>query len=445
MAGISHSDPARDVVITGMGLVTPLGRSLDENWRNLKAGKTGLDRHPRKSAPGRLEHYGRVSGLDTVADVPGKLASQTRFLNRGSLLGFEAAREALRLADLNPDAIPPGRRALYVASGDMTNAGCDFMRPATRDEPLLDGEAAGPVDFKSFNKAVLDKVNPFFLLESIHNNLFSFLSAAVQFMGPNTSLASLSPCGSHAIELAARSIAEGDADVALAVGCGSWIGDVSLHEMKGLGILSACRQGARSFRPFDRERDGFIPSEGGAALLLEPAGPARERGARLWGRIKGFGNRMEISTSRGVGVPDQVGRRSMLMALEEAGCELLDLAFISPHGSATVKGDRAELRAIAEILSDYGFDSTMRLPVCGLKPYTGHMAAASDVAEVIFGLMALRDGMAPGTPHFEKAERGFEALNIASSSLSVEKTHFVSTSYGILGETSSVVVEAFRE
>jgi len=438
VTGIFPSGSERDVVITGMGLITPLGRSLDENWRSLKAGMTGIDRHPREGAPLSLEYCGRVSGLNALADLPGKLVSQTRFLNRGSLLGFEAAREAMRLADLNPDAVLPERRALYVASGDLTNVGCAFMHPAMRDEAVRDGEEAGAFDFERFNKAVLDRVNPFFLLESIHNNLFSFLSAAVRFMGPNTSMASLSPCGSHALELAARSIADGDADVALAVGCGCWLSDVSLHEMRGLGILSACREGARSFRPFDRERDGFIPAEGGAAVLLEPAGSAEKRGARIWGRIEGFGNRMESAISRGVGVPAQVGRGSMLMALEEAGCGLQDLAFISPHGSATVKGDRAELRAVAEILGDSG----LRLPVCGLKPYTGHMAAASDIAEVIFGLMAVCDGMAPGTPNFEKAEREFDSLRISASHRAVEKSRFLSTSYGILGESSSVVVEA---
>jgi 3-oxoacyl-[acyl-carrier-protein] synthase II len=139
----------------------------------------------------------------------------------------------------------------------------------------------------NFNQSTVDKVNPFFLLESICNNLFSFLSAFYELMGSNTTLASHSPYGGNALELTSRSIAQGKADIGVAVGCGNWITEIPLYEMEGLGILSRCKEGIHSYRPFDRKRDGFIPGEGGAALFLEASEIAERRGAKVWGKVNG--------------------------------------------------------------------------------------------------------------------------------------------------------------
>jgi 3-oxoacyl-[acyl-carrier-protein] synthase II len=161
------------------------------------------------------------------------------------------------------------------------------MYPAIRDSV---DKLWQHVDQEKLNASALNKVNPFFLLESLNNNLFSFLSAVIEFMGPNTSLASLSPCGGNALELAYRSIKQNHADVALAVGYGNWITEIPLYELEGLGILSKCRHGSRSYMPFDKNRDGFIPGEGGAAMFLEAAEIAEQRGAKVLGKIKGTGN-----------------------------------------------------------------------------------------------------------------------------------------------------------
>ena len=150
---------------------------------------------------------------------------------------------------------------------------------------------------------MMDKVNPFFLLESISNNLFSFLSAALEFMGPNTSLASFSPSGAEALELACRRISAGQADVALAVGCCCWITEIPMYEMEGLGILSRCKHGPASFKPLDRARDGFIPAEGGAAVLVEDGERAIGPRRRILAEIKGNGNCIEPPAGKGLSVP----------------------------------------------------------------------------------------------------------------------------------------------
>jgi 3-oxoacyl-[acyl-carrier-protein] synthase II len=417
-----------------MGLVTPLGNGVDATWQGVLEGRTGIECHEQAGRPENLQFFGRIAGLERPTDIPRSLASQVRFLNRGSKLGFEAARQAIGGADIDLSSIPRERRSLFLASGDLTMAGCEFMHPAFKDAAR---RSAKSPDYLALNRAVMSKVNPFFLLESICNNLFSFVSAAFEFMGPNTCLASLSPCGAHTVELAARKVCAGQADVALALGCGCWISEIPMFEMQGLGILSRCNHGAASFRPLDRARDGFIPGEGAAAILIEDGERAQARGARILAEIKGLGNCLEFPGGKGLSVPEQISKSSMLAALEEGAVDVQDLAFICPHGSGTRKGDRSELNSIAEIMG--ARDSAPS--VCALKAYTGHMGAASDVSEIILGIVAINDGVIPGTLNFSEAERAFAGMKISSKTREAKKTHFLSVSYGIIGQCSSVLVE----
>jgi 3-oxoacyl-(acyl-carrier-protein) synthase len=424
----------REVVITGMGLVTPLGSTVEDNWQNLGARRTGIGHYPQPQQPEFVHYFGAVQGFVPPDGLPPKLLSQMKFLNRGSLLGFGAACEAVLQSGIQLAEIAPERRALYVAAGDLTKIGSEFMHPAIQDAT---GGFRGPLDHEKLNDSTLNKVNPFFLLESIINNLFSFLSAYFEFMGSNTCLASLSPCGANALELACRNIEQGWADAALAVGCGNWITEVALYEMDRLGMLSKGRFGVHSFKPFDRDRDGFFPGEGGAALFLESGATARARGARILGMVRGTGNSLELpSAARG---DDPVGTSpaSIRLAMEAAGCDTGDLAFVCAHGNAACEGDRSELTALKDILGGRGPD----IPICGLKPHTGHLAAASDLAEIILGIKSLAQGMAPGTLNFVEADEDFRDLNISAVHQACRGRHFLTTSYGTGGQSAAVIVE----
>ncbi|KPJ99677.1 MAG: hypothetical protein AMK71_09380 [Nitrospira bacterium SG8_35_4] len=424
----------REVVITGTGLTTPVGKNSVENWQSLKTLKTGIANNRSDDLPEFLHYTGKVTRFDLPQDIPPKQQGQMKFLNRGATLGFCAAHEAVSSVKSFIGDIQPGRRALYVASGDHTKIGYDFMYPAIRDS--VDSRWDN-LDQRKLNESALNKVNPFFLLESLNNNLFSFLSAVIEFMGPNTSLASLSPCGGNALELAYRSIKLNNADVALAVGYGNWITEIPLYELEGLGILSKCRHGAASYRPFDRNRDGFIPGEGGAAIFLEAADSAEKRGADILGKLKGFGNCIEFSPSHKMGVSERVTKNNIASLLKETGTRIHDLSFIIPHGSGTRKGDSSELRSLTEIFSDENND----VPLCGLKPYTGHMGAASDITEIIFGMYAVKEKMVPATLNYEEAEKEFSHLRISGSPQVCNNDTFLSVSYGVGGQSSSVIVE----
>jgi 3-oxoacyl-[acyl-carrier-protein] synthase II len=424
----------REVFITGVGLTTALGNNVEDNWNNIRAMKTGIACYPRNGIPNFLQYMGKVEQPELPQDIPHKLMGQMKFLNRGSILGFCSSFEAISRSQLNISEITPGRRALYIASGDFTKVGYDFMYPAIKNGT---DDSWSDINYEKLNNAVMSKVNPFFLLESLSNNLFSFLSAYLEFMGSNTSLASLSPLGGNAIELAYRSIKQNKADIALAVGYCNWITEIPLYELEGLGILSKCISGVQSYRPFERSRDGFIPGEGGSAILLEADDVARRRNAKILAKIKGFGNSIEFAPNSRLSVADKISKRSILSAMEEASCSIKDFSFITPHGSGTRKGDRSELRSVSDIVGSMKSE----LPICGLKPYTGHMGAASDIAEVIIGINSVKDKLVPATLNFKETESEFSDLKISGSHQTCSKQHFLSVSYGVGGQSSSVVIE----
>jgi 3-oxoacyl-[acyl-carrier-protein] synthase II len=424
----------REIVITGAGLVTPLGVGVQENWERMKRMETGITCNGGPEALSFLRCRGQVRAFDMLQDLPEKLRGQVRFLNRGSILGFEAAREAYIHAGAEMSDVPQDRRALFIAGGDSTQVGCSFMHEALKS--ATSGQWL-ELDPAKLNESSLYTVNPFFLLESILNNLFSALSAFLECMGPNTSLGNDSPCGGNAVELAARSIENGSADVALAVGCGNWITEIPLFEMAGLGLLSNGSDGVNSFRPFDRRHDGFIPGEGGAALFLETAERAERRGAKVLGTLRGFGNCLVHTDILGLGVGRKVSAGSMQMALEEAGRDQEDYAFICGHGSASAMGDASELRSISRLFSP----AMSSIAVCGLKPHTGHLGAASDIAEIILCMKAVSEGIVPATLNFDEPEDDFRGISIGREHRATDRLHFIAATYGVAGQSSAVAVE----
>jgi 3-oxoacyl-[acyl-carrier-protein] synthase II len=420
----------RTVAITGVGLISALGRGTAANWEAVAAGRSGVTLGGDPAHPAWVRWAGRVADASFPAGLDPKLMGQAKFLNRGAVLGLAAAWEAAQEAAL-PAALPARRRALYVATGDFTMADCAFLYPAVRE---ASGGRFRELDAERLNRAAVDKVNPFFLLESITNNPFSFLSAALGCMGPGTSLSSQSPSGAHTVELGYRAVRTGRADAAVVVGCGAWVAPVPLLEMKELGLLSAGLTGAASFRPFDRRRDGFLAGDGGAALVLEPLEAARARGATVLGVVRGVGNAAG-SSSRLV-VHPEVALAAMREAMAEAAATPAELGFVCPHGSGTRKSDRSEGTALRELLDG------APVPVCALKPYTGHLGAASDVGEVVLGLSAAAHGVVPATLHFTATEPDHAGLALASTPQSCTTPLFLSVSYGLAGQVAAVVVEA---
>ncbi len=419
------------VAITGIGAISPLGRNLQENVQGLIDLKTGVSIHNIEGANHQNAYYGKVTA-EIKPQMNQGLSGQYKFLNRGGQLALAAAIEAMKGQDLTN--IEPEERAFYLATGDLSNTGCEFMYPANK--AAVD-EKTRVIDPAKLNKTALNKVNPFFLLDSIANNPFSFISAYFELMGENTTVASLSPCGSIALELAFRSIRQDRASIALVAGSCSWINSISLYEMEGLGLLSRCKNGAASYAPFDRKRDGFIPSEGGAAIILEREDLAIKRGSHIYGYLLSCANGCDISEDEGLSVPHHISKKTIETALRDAGIGVGDLAFICAHGSGSKKGDLSEMNSIKQLFSQTGISTQ----ICALKPYTGHMGAASDLADIILSLSALKRGIVPATLNLKEPEEEFAGLPFSKDISSSSKRAFLSLSNGLGSQSSAAVVE----
>lgn len=417
------------IVVTGVGMITPLGRGVKPNWRRLLAGRCGLARPPEHALGEGLWLCGRVGEVPLPEKLPQALRKECKFLNRGAYLGLAAAWEAMVQAGLNPGERGGRKTGLCTASGDHGHADFAFLQACL--ERMGTGEAGSPVPRRR-NQELLGGTPPFFLLQSMHNNLSSLLAAFLGITGWNAALADLSPSGALALDLACRALRRGPEQAAVVVGYASWVSPLLLHELRRLGLLSACRAGSRSCRPLERDRDGLIPGEGAAALVLEPLSRARQRQGPVLGTILASGHAATQA-------PAGSAAAAIQAALDEAGSDPRELGFVIAHGDATPEGDAAELEALR------AFSATLRrrLPICALKGYTGHLGAASDLGEIVFGLLAARKGMIPGTLHFERGEPGFDHLAVSSSPQRVRRRCFLALSRGFTGQAAATLVHSY--
>ena len=418
--------------ITGVGVISSLASSIDGHWQRVLQGETGIRELGGEDLPRGLRYAGRVNDSALPPDTPAEVLKQRRLISPSSRLGLCAADEAVRASGLDVSTIVPERKALYIGAADYSKAGYRDFYAAFREA----GVAGQEFDAERVNRATLHAVDPFFLLEGLTNNLVAFISRRYQLQGPNTTLASHSPCGAQALELAARSVLEEHADLAIVVATCIWSSFVSLFDLDALKLLSQCREGPRSFRPFDAHRDGFIAGDGAAALVLEPLGHACARGARVLGCIRSMASFTDPGTAEGRGVSVETAGRTLAAALDEAAIRPQDLAFVLPHGSGTSEGDRVELFAITKILG------RERIPISGMKPYTGYMGAASDLAEIALALTALGNGLTPATLNFRTPDAEFEDVDVVTTHRPAVARNVLSMSQGLGGQSMAIVVSA---
>ena len=419
-----------DIVVTGAGLITSLGAGVEKNLEAVKAKRTGIGFHPSPTMPSRLCWQGRVPDVEFPSWLDRGHRAQFKYLNRGARLGLVAAGEAVANSQMEASRIAPERRGLFVATGDFTQEGCGFFMPAI-SQARKNRNDNSPGFAEELNVAALTEPSPFYLLTSMHNNPFSFISAAFDLRGDNAVFASHSPWGLRALIRAAESLEEDRTDMALVVACGSWVCDVVIYELEKQGLLSQCRDGAASYRPFDRNRDGMLCGEGGTALILEKRKTAMDRGVKPLAKFCGAGGAQILP-----GRPSSISiEKSMEMAADSAGRDRQPLCAAVLSGYGTAEGDRQELTAAASFLKNQASET----PVCGLRPYSGHMGAASDLADIVISLSSIRNGFIPATLNHSLAEKEFDFLRISGEHLPVaEHTDlFLATSYGLTNHAGS--------
>jgi 3-oxoacyl-[acyl-carrier-protein] synthase II len=414
-----------------VGLVTALGHGFEATWRALLEGRTGV-RAVDPSAPTPAERLGAVVEPPLLrARVPEHLESQAKFVNDSGQLATDAIEEALGAAGVAAAGIPPERRALYLAQSDYTRANCIDFRPAVVDAT---GQGAHAIDAEVLNRSSIHKVNPFVLLETLNNNAFSFLSALFELRGSNTSLSGFSGPGVAAIALAAGAVRRGGADVAVAAGASRPAGPVPRHELETMRMSSRGRDGAASFRPLDRRRDGLVPGEGGAALVLEPLAAARARGAKPLAVVLGHGGATHAPADGSHAPPAAAVLAAARAAMAEAKARPEDLLGVVAPGTGSPEGDRASLEAIRALLGG------RRVPVVAWKGATGHMTLASDVGEAALAARGLSEGVLPGTVGFERADPGFEDVAVSATAVRGAGAGVLVLCAGLDGQAAALVL-----
>ena len=376
----------RRVVVTGLGMVTPLGCGVENTWQHILAGTSGI---------GRIEKF-------EVADLPCQIAGQIP-LGDGSDGTFNAdqwmePKERRKVDDFILFAMSAARQALddagwhpreyedQIASGVLMGSGIGGIEGIA--ETALTLRDRGP-----------RRVSPFFIPGRIINLASGYISIAHSLKGPNHAVVTACSTGAHAIGDAGRLIALGDADVMVAGGAESPVSRIALAGFAACRALSTGFNDApeRASRPYDRDRDGFVMGEGAGAVVLEEYDHAKARGARIYGELIGYGLSGDAFHITAPAEDGDGAFRCMKAAIRRADIAPGDIDYINAHGTSTPLGDEIELKAVERLVGN----SAGRIAMSSTKSSVGHLLGAAGAVEAIFCLLAIRDEVAPATLNLE--------------------------------------------
>ncbi|RPH66766.1 MAG: beta-ketoacyl-[acyl-carrier-protein] synthase II [Burkholderiales bacterium] len=362
----------RRVVITGLGIVSPVGSDIPTAWTNLVAGRSGISAISRFDAstfPTRIA--GEVRDFDVAQYLPVKEARHfDTFVHYGIAAGLQALRDSgIEVTDANADRI-----------GVIIGSGIGGL-------PLIEETHSELV-----NRGVR-RVSPFFVPGSIINMISGQMSIMAGLKGPNYAIVSACTTGLHCIGDAARMIGYGDADAILAGGSEATISPLGLGGFCAARALSTRNDDpATASRPWDRDRDGFVLGEGAGVMMLEEYEHARRRGARIYAEIAGFGMSAD---AHHITAPDMDGpRRCMLAALRDAGVAADQVDYLNAHGTSTPLGDRNETEAIK---AAFGESAARKVVVNSTKSMTGHLLGGAGGIESVFTALAVHHQISPPT------------------------------------------------
>ncbi|MFT5121786.1 MAG: 3-oxoacyl-[acyl-carrier-protein] synthase II [Kiritimatiellia bacterium] len=369
----------RRVVISGMGLVSPLGHSPEAFWANLLAGKSGIGPITRFDVS---PYYARIAGEIRDFDPEDYIERKdARRMDPFTHFGLAAARMAMMDSRLDLDAIDRERIGVLVGSGI---GGLHVMQEQGRNF-----EREGPKKF-----------SPFMIPQMITDILSGYIAIEYGLQGPNFSISSACATAAHSMGESMRMIQYGDADIMVAGGAESALNDLGIGGFDKMRALSRKRNDdpEAASRPFDAERDGFVMAEGAGVLVLEEMGHAKARGARIYCELAGYGRTCDAYH---ITAPHETGRgaaRAMSLAMEDAGLQPEQVQYINAHGTSTPLNDRGETMAIK---TAFGEEQAYKLAISSTKSMTGHALGAAAAFESVACALTLRDQIVPPTINYE--------------------------------------------
>ena len=422
----------RRVVVTGIGLVTPLGWGVDVSWKNILAGKSGAGRitafDPTDYACQVACEVPRVSGrggggpdIEGSFDPDKVLApKEQRRVDDFILYAIAAADEAVKDSGWAPQDDESRER-----TGVIIGSGIGGLN--TIAETAIELEAKGP-----------RRVSPFFIPSALINLASGHVSIRYGFKGPNHSVVTACATGSHAIGDAMRMIRYGDADVMVAGGAEAAVCKI------GIAGFIACRAMSTDFndrpekasRPYDKDRDGFVMGEGAGILILEEYEHAKARGAKIYCEVKGYGLSGDAYHITAPASDGDGGFRAMKAAFKDAGIQPSDIDYINAHGTSTPLGDEIELGAVERMLGDHASKTTMS----STKSATGHLLGAAGAIEAAFTALAIRDQIAPPTINLDNpsVQSAIDFVPHKAKPMKIDTA--LSNSFGFGGTNASLVL-----
>ena len=416
----------RRVVVTGLGMVTPLGSGVGHNWRRLIDGESGI---------------GAIQSFE-VSDLPSKVAGQVplgeaaeggfnvddylapreqRRLDPFIIFGVAAAQQAVEDADWRPDDQESLER-----TGVMIGSGIGGLQTIANGTITV-GER-GP-----------RKLSPFFIPASLINLVSGHVSIRYGFQGPNHAVVTACSTGAHAIGDAARLIAFDDADVMVAGGTEAAVCRLGMAGFAASRALSVAFNDApeKASRPWDRDRDGFVMGEGAGIVVLEEIEHAKKRGAKIYAEVVGYGM---SGDAHHITAPSADGRgayRAMAAALKRAGIDPSDVDYINAHGTSTQLGDVVELSAVKRLFGAH----VAKLSMSSTKSAIGHLLGAAGAAEAIYSILAIQNGVVPPTLNLDNPAPECEGMDLVPHQAKERTVDVVlSNSFGFGGTNASLVL-----
>ena len=424
----------RRVVVTGMGLVTPLGTDLQTVWRHLLQGKSGVGNitlFDASSFPTKIAAEVRNWDVSDIGENPKNWQNQ----DRHTCFAVGAGTKAFRDSGLLSGRYDPTRFGVYTGAGEGRQ---DFDQFA---EMMLAGIQAGEVFSTSrFIEKGLEILNPVKELEQEPNMPAAHLAALFDAQGPNVNCLTACAASSQAIGEATEIIRRDEADLMMAGGTHSMIHPFGVTGFNLLTALSTRNDDPKgASRPFDADRDGFVIGEGSAMLLLEELEHAKKRGARIYGEIVGYG-----STSDAFRITDShpEGRGAIAcikMALADAGLNPEQIDYINAHGTSTGVNDRVETLVTKQVFGEYAY----KLPISSTKSMTGHLIAAAGASELIYSLLAIRDNILPPTINYTTPDPDCDLDYVPNKAREAKCDIVASNSFGFGGQNATLIVKRF--
>jgi len=414
----NYSD--RRVVVTGMGVVTPLGNDLDSFWQNLITGRCGIDKITAFDASAYATQIaGEVKNFDPTPAFPSP--KEIRRTDRYSQFGIYAAWSALKDSGLELDKENLDEIGVFLGSG-------------------IGGLATTTEQHKTLIERGPGRMSPFTIPMLIGNMASGLVSMYFNLRGPNFATCSACATANHAIGEAWRTIKAGDAQVMFAGGSEAAVIPIGIGGFCAMRAMSTRNDDPKTAsRPFDKDRDGFVMGEGSGVLVLEELEHAKKRGARIYCEISGYGNTADAHHLTSPSPGGEGAARSMKMALRTSGLNATDITYINAHGTSTPQGDIAETQAIKSVFGDHA----KKLVVSSTKGATGHMLGAAGAVETAACVLAIKNSIVPPTINLQNPDPECDLDYVPNTAREMSVNAIVNNSFGFGGHNSTIAAKKF--